>query len=171
MVVRVPVDARSAPTRWPRARPSCARVWREPRPFATDPWCSVPGSGGHELAVAAARERIHAGDLFQANVCLRLESRLEGDPLDLFAAGVEALAPDRAAFVGGADGVAVASLSPELFLERRGRRVRTAPIKGTRPALGRPGRAGALGQGPGREHDDRGPDAQRPRARVRRRAA
>ena len=115
-----------------------ARV-AEPRPFATDPWCSVPGSGGHELAVAAARERIHAGDLFQANVCLRLESRLEGDPLDLFAAGVNALAPDRAAFVGGTGGVAVASLSPELFLERRGRRVRTAPIKGTRPRSDDPG--------------------------------
>ncbi len=109
-----------------------ARV-AEPRPFATDPWSSVPGSSGHELAVDAARERIHAGDLFQANVCLRLESRLEGDPLDLFAAGVEALTPDRAAFVGGSEGVAVASLSPELFLERRGRRVRSAPIKGTRP--------------------------------------
>ena len=93
----------------------------------------MPSAAGHELAVAAARERIHAGDLFQANVCLRLESRLEGDPLDLFAAGVEALAPDRAAFVGGPDGRAVASLSPELFLERRARRVRTAPIKGTRP--------------------------------------
>jgi len=105
----------------------------EPRPFTTGPWSSVPGTGGHELAVAAARERIHAGDLFQANVCLRLESALEGDPLDLFAAGVAALAPDRAAFVGGPDGTAVASLSPELFLERRGRRVRTAPIKGTRP--------------------------------------
>ncbi len=93
----------------------------------------MPGPAGHEPAVAAARERIHAGDLFQANVCLRMESELEGDPLDLFAAGVGALAPDRAAFVGGDDGVAVASLSPELFLERRGRRVRTAPIKGTRP--------------------------------------
>ncbi|HEX5909916.1 MAG TPA: chorismate-binding protein, partial [Thermoleophilaceae bacterium] len=43
------------------------------------------------------------------------------------------LAPDRGAFVGGPGGTAVASLSPELFLERRGRRVRTAPIKGTRP--------------------------------------
>src|SRR6202042_3670651 len=35
------------------------------------------------------------------------------------------------AFVAGPWG-AVASLSPELFLERRGRRVRSAPIKGTR---------------------------------------
>ena len=105
-----------------------ARV-AQPRPFSTGPWRSVPEPAGHELAVAAARERIHAGDLFQANVCLRLESELEGDPLDLFAAGVQALAPDRAAFVNGT----VASLSPELFLERRGRRVRTAPIKGTRP--------------------------------------
>ena len=105
-----------------------ARV-AQPRPFSTGPWRSVPEPAGHETAVAAARERIHAGDLFQANVCLRLESTLKGDPLDLFAAGVAALAPDRAAFMSGR----VASLSPELFLERRGRHVRTAPIKGTRP--------------------------------------
>ncbi len=101
----------------------------QPRPFATGSWRPLPEPAGHELAVDAARERIHAGDLFQANVCLRLESTLEGDALDLFSAGVAALAPDRAAFVNGT----IASLSPELFLERRGRHVRTAPIKGTRP--------------------------------------
>jgi para-aminobenzoate synthetase/4-amino-4-deoxychorismate lyase len=55
---------------------------------------------------------------------------LTGDPLDLFAAAVPHLRPDRAAFLGGPWG-AVASLSPELFLERRGRLVRSEPIKGT----------------------------------------
>ncbi len=109
-----------------------ARAPAEARPFATAPWRRTPGPGGHERAVDACRTRIHAGDLFQANICVRLQSELDGDPLDLFLAGVEALRPDRAAFLGGPWG-AIASLSPELFLERRGHRVRSAPIKGTLP--------------------------------------
>jgi para-aminobenzoate synthetase/4-amino-4-deoxychorismate lyase len=92
----------------------------------------VPGWGGHAAAVAACRARIHAGDLFQANVCVRLGASLDGDPIDLFCAGAAALRPARAALVGGPWGT-VASLSPELFLTRRGRTVRSAPIKGTRP--------------------------------------
>jgi para-aminobenzoate synthetase/4-amino-4-deoxychorismate lyase len=108
-----------------------------PRPFATAPWYPRPADGGHALAVGAALERIAAGDIYQANICRRLGSRLTGDPLDLFVAAVSRLAPDRAAYLAGPWG-AVASLSPELFLERRGRRVRSAPIKGTgpRPELG-----------------------------------
>jgi para-aminobenzoate synthetase/4-amino-4-deoxychorismate lyase len=103
-----------------------------PRPFTTEAWRATPTSRGHGLAVAACRDRIHAGDLFQANICMRLESRLAGSPLDLFARGAGELAPERAAFLSGPWG-AVASLSPELFLERRDREVRSAPIKGTRP--------------------------------------
>lgn len=102
-----------------------------PAPVATRAWRADPSPGGHARAVEGCRERIAAGDLYQANVALRLRSRLDGDPADLFAAGVAALAPDRAAYLAG-DWGAVASLSPELFLERRGRRVRSAPIKGTR---------------------------------------
>ncbi len=102
-----------------------------PRPrFHTGPWQATPSPGGHGRAVTACRARIRNGDLFQANVAMRLESRIEGHATGLFAAGVEALTPDRAAFLAGPWG-AVASLSPELFLERRGRRVRSAPIKGT----------------------------------------
>ena len=104
----------------------------DPRPFSTEIWRPTPSPAGHALAVDACRTRIHAGDLFQANICIRLESRLDGDPLDLFVAAVRALRPDRAAFFAGPDG-ALASLSPELFLERRGRRIRSEPIKGTRP--------------------------------------
>lgn len=100
--------------------------------FSTEPWRAYPSSRGHERAIVACRDRIHAGDLFQANICQRLSSRFHGDPLDLFASGAERVKPDRAAFLAGPWG-AVASFSPELFLERHGRRVRTAPIKGTRP--------------------------------------
>jgi para-aminobenzoate synthetase/4-amino-4-deoxychorismate lyase len=103
-----------------------------PRTFRTGPWRATPSPEGHARAVAACRERIAEGDLFQANLALRLRAPLEGDAVDLFTTGVAALAPDRGAWLAGPWG-AVASLSPELFLTRRGDVVRTAPIKGTRP--------------------------------------
>ena len=94
----------------------------------------MPSPAGHaEPRSRRAATRIAAGDLFQANLCLRLDGRIEGDALDLFATAAAALPTDRAAFVAGPWGMA-ASLSPELFLARSGRVVRSAPIKGTRPA-------------------------------------
>ncbi|MFL5831649.1 MAG: aminodeoxychorismate synthase component I [Solirubrobacteraceae bacterium] len=104
---------------------------KRPRPFTTAPWRATPARAGHELAVAACRRRIHEGDLFQANICARLDSTFDGDPIDLFAKAVAQLCPDRAAFFSGPWG-AVASLSPELFLARHDDTVRSAPIKGTR---------------------------------------
>jgi para-aminobenzoate synthetase/4-amino-4-deoxychorismate lyase len=110
---------------------------------APGPWRATPSPEGHARAVVACRERIAAGDLFQANLSLRLRAELEGDAAELFTRGVAALAPDRAAFFSGSWG-AVASLSPELFVERRGDEVRTAPIKGTRPRPADPAAAEAL---------------------------
>jgi para-aminobenzoate synthetase / 4-amino-4-deoxychorismate lyase len=103
------------------------------RPFATRDWRWIPSPAGHAQVVEACRTRIAAGDLFQANLCLRLEGRIDGDAFDLFATATRALPTDRAAFVTGPWGT-VASLSPEIFLTRTGRTVRSAPIKGTRPA-------------------------------------
>jgi anthranilate/para-aminobenzoate synthase component I/branched-subunit amino acid aminotransferase/4-amino-4-deoxychorismate lyase len=103
-----------------------------PRPVRSTRWRATPSVAGHARAVEACRERIAAGDLFQANLSLRLRAELEGDAVDLLARGVAALAPDRAAWLAAPWG-AIASLSPELFLARSGDVVRTAPIKGTRP--------------------------------------
>jgi para-aminobenzoate synthetase / 4-amino-4-deoxychorismate lyase len=91
-----------------------------------------PGAAGELAAVAACRERIAAGEIFQANLCLRLDSRFEGNPADLFARVTRELGPRHAAFAAGPWG-AVCSLSPELFLRRRGREVLSEPIKGTAP--------------------------------------
>ncbi len=88
------------------------------------------GAGGHVAAVAACRERIAAGEIFQANVCLRLEAAWAGDVAELFAQASIRLQPDYGAAFPTASG-GIASLSPELFLRRRGRDVTTAPIKGT----------------------------------------
>jgi para-aminobenzoate synthetase/4-amino-4-deoxychorismate lyase len=101
-----------------------------PRPYELGPFAAYPGRRAHSEAVTWCRRYIAAGDLYQANLCLRLESSFEGDALELFAAAAGELEPDRAAYLSGPYG-AVASLSPELFLRRAGRDVLTAPIKGT----------------------------------------
>jgi anthranilate/para-aminobenzoate synthase component I/branched-subunit amino acid aminotransferase/4-amino-4-deoxychorismate lyase len=89
------------------------------------------GADGHLAAVADCRRRIEAGELYEANLCVRLEARFGGDPVDLFARAVPAAQPRFGALVDG-----VVSLSPERFLRRSGREVWTEPIKGTRPRVG-----------------------------------
>jgi para-aminobenzoate synthetase / 4-amino-4-deoxychorismate lyase len=93
-----------------------------------------PGGVGHMSAIDECRERIAAGEIFQANLCLRLEAEWQGDPLDLFARTAGTLEPRHAGVIAGEWG-AVCSLSPELFLRRRGREVITEPIKGTAPRV------------------------------------
>jgi para-aminobenzoate synthetase/4-amino-4-deoxychorismate lyase len=105
-----------------------------PRPFRAGPFApAAPGTAGLDAAVAECVERIAAGELFQANLTLRLQGAFTGDPLDAFAAGLS-VQPAYGAFVGGPWGAHV-GLSPELFLRRRGRDVLTRPIKGTRPRV------------------------------------
>jgi para-aminobenzoate synthetase component I len=85
----------------------------------------------HLAAVEQAITAIRAGQLYQANICARLSGRLHGCSIDLFEAGLTELAPAFAAFVRTAHRTVV-SMSPELFLDRRGRQLSTEPIKGTR---------------------------------------
>jgi para-aminobenzoate synthetase/4-amino-4-deoxychorismate lyase len=90
----------------------------------------TPQPQAHIDAVRAAVGLIHRGDLFQANITLRLEASFSGDPVELFGRGAAALQPPYAAFLSPPGG-AIASFSPELFLRRTGREVTTSPIKGT----------------------------------------
>jgi len=91
-----------------------------------------PDGPGHRDAIRATLGHLTAGDIFQANVCRRFETEFRGDPLDAFCAGFERLGPRYGAFLRTPQG-AIASFSPELFLRRKGRAVRTSPIKGTAP--------------------------------------
>ncbi|MEV4598454.1 aminodeoxychorismate synthase component I [Amycolatopsis sp. NPDC049253] len=94
-----------------------------------------PSAASHEQAVKSCVASIEEGELFQANICTRFTGTFSGSPAALFSEGVARLSPRRAAFVSGAWG-SVVSLSPELFLSRHGRRVRSTPIKGTLPRRG-----------------------------------
>lgn len=93
----------------------------------------VSGTGveQHLAAVERAIAAIRAGELFQVNVCARFEGRLVGSALQLFTLGLATLAPDYAAYLHHLDR-RIVSFSPELFVQRTGRQLRSAPIKGTR---------------------------------------
>lgn len=95
-------------------------------------------SSVHLDAVERAVEWIRAGEVYQVNVCTRLEATFAGDPAAVFARASETLAPRFGAYIAGPDR-SVACLSPELFLRRRGRDVMTSPIKGTAPRDGESG--------------------------------
>ncbi len=100
-----------------------------------------PVAAHHLEAVAECRERIAAGEIFQANICLRLESEFNGPATALLrSALVHGRVPQyTAAF--DTPGGGLVSLSPELFLRRKGRSVRSGPIKGTAHRPNDPGRA------------------------------
>jgi para-aminobenzoate synthetase component I len=100
------------------------------RPYRID-W-DAADRRAHRGGVLACLEAIRAGEVYQACVCTQFAGTIAGEPLDFFVDGVARTAPARAAFVAGPWG-AVASLSPELFLRRRGEVVTSSPIKGTLP--------------------------------------
>ena len=96
------------------------------------PWQRTWAPSDYARAVDAVREAIARGDVYQVNLVQHLSASFKGDP-GTIAARLAPLSPhNREPYRG--DGWSVVSGSPELFLARRGRRVWTCPIKGTRPA-------------------------------------
>jgi len=85
---------------------------------------------GYRVAVERVRVLIAEGDCYQVNLTFPLEFEWFGNPLGLYAR----LRQRQPVRYGGVIGDAVhglVSLSPELFLERRGERLLTRPMKGT----------------------------------------
>lgn len=91
-----------------------------------------PDARGYTAAVARTVARIHAGEIFQTNLCRRFGASLRGaSAWDLYRALRRQGDADHGAYLV-ADGGAVLSRSPECFLRVRGRTVESMPIKGTR---------------------------------------
>ena len=91
-------------------------------------WNRTWSDAEYAHAVESVRDAIGRGDVYQVNLVQHLSADFSGDPAFL-AARLAAFGPRTLA----GDGWAIVSASPELFLSRRGRRVWTCPIKGTRP--------------------------------------
>jgi para-aminobenzoate synthetase component I len=104
---------------------------RAPGAFSVGDWQPTWTVSDYARAVTAAREAIAAGEVYQVNLVQHLSAPFEGDPEGV-AAALAGFAPLHGRAMQGRSW-AIASASPELFLARRGRRVWTMPIKGTRP--------------------------------------
>jgi para-aminobenzoate synthetase component I len=102
-----------------------------PGGFTVGEWERTWTDAEYALAVEAVRRAIERGDVYQVNLVQHLSARFTGDPHGL-ATCLTPLRPRHPRPLAG-DGWTIVSASPELFLARRGRRVWTMPIKGTRP--------------------------------------
>lgn len=96
-------------------------------------WTSSWSPAAHADAVRAVRAAIGRGDVYQVNVVGHASASYRGDPSAALRR-VTGLPGARYAGVLSGAGWAVACASPETLVEVRGGRVRTRPIKGTRPA-------------------------------------
>lgn len=106
---------------------------RPPRP--AQPFSLVPddvGDEGHAARIERVLELIARGDVYQVNVARRLSFAFEGEPLDLFES-MSRRSPSPWAVYLDMGSTQVLCTSPELALSVRGSRLRTCPIKGTRP--------------------------------------
>lgn len=84
----------------------------------------------YHKAVRIIQDYIRAGDCYQVNFAQRFSAQFTGDPLVAYLALRTALPAPFSGFMQMSDS-AVLSLSPERFIQVRGARVETQPIKGT----------------------------------------
>jgi para-aminobenzoate synthetase component 1 len=102
--------------------------------LAEDGVVSHPNRSGFETAVTRVVERIASGEIFQMNLCRRLEAVLPAEHVwPLYLRLRQASPAERGAFLDLGSGRAVLSISPEVFLTVKDGEVETRPIKGTRP--------------------------------------
>jgi para-aminobenzoate synthetase component 1 len=130
------VCARFADVRTRPAPAGTAARWRGPGPGA---WTSSLDREAYLAGVRTIRERIAAGEVYQVNLCRVLAAQLPAGPgggaPDVDALGAVLARGNPAPYAGvvrlPAQGVHIATASPELFLRRSGGTVESGPIKGT----------------------------------------
>ncbi|RRJ84867.1 aminodeoxychorismate synthase component I [Aestuariirhabdus litorea] len=85
---------------------------------------------GYRVSFERIQHYIRAGDCYQINYTQRFSSRYQGDPLTAYLKLRQTSPAPFSAYLETPEG-AVLSHSPERFIECRGRRVESKPIKGT----------------------------------------
>ena len=145
------LEPKSAPLGWQPDGRALARFWRFSERISlavqdADAWLQQRGHGvagmgrlqpaiDEETYVATVnriKRLIFEGDCYQVNFTFPLDFEWFGLPLALYARLREQQPVRYGGFVGDARR-GLLSLSPELFLERRGDRLLTKPMKGTAP--------------------------------------
>lgn len=109
------------------------------REFSALPWRKSQSADQYFDSFTRLQEYILAGDCYQANLTQRFEVNCAWSKADLIAAYASACEQSTAnfsAFFDLGNGNAIASLSPERFIECKDRQITTKPIKGTVKANG-----------------------------------
>ncbi|ASC73928.1 Anthranilate synthase component I-like protein [Halomicronema hongdechloris C2206] len=86
----------------------------------------------YEQAVRRAKGHIQAGDIFQANLSLRFETRTAADSWAIYRA-LQRINPSPFSSYWRSPWGALISCSPERLVQVKGRKAQTRPIAGTRP--------------------------------------
>ena len=147
------IEPKSAPLGWqPMPDKVLARFWRFARctPLmaeAAETWlvaqkrteaagiCDLQPAldeSAYAVAVNRIKQLICSGDCYQVNFTFPLNFKWFGTPLALYARLRQRQPVRYGGFVGD-ERQSVLSLSPELFVEKIGERLRTRPMKGTAP--------------------------------------
>jgi len=116
----------------------CARfenVVNAPLPQSTwqpvaDQWRSSLNQDQYESNVELIKEKIAQGEIYQVNLCRVLTTQCDQPLLGLAGRLQEANPAPYASYLK-LPNLEIASASPELFLERSGKRIKSTPIKGT----------------------------------------
>ncbi len=126
---------------WPWSTPDRQAAWdktiedaRGPR-VSSQPWRAGPpvqrmDRAQFEAGVECIRTRIAAGAVLQVNLTRREDAAFEGDAWSLYEDLAAAHPAPFSAYLE-APGFAIASCSPERFLQLQGKTVQARPIKGT----------------------------------------
>ena len=86
----------------------------------------------YEGGVRTIKEHIAAGDIYQAVLSQRFETRVTADPFTIYRA-LRHVNPSPYMYFMRMNGLAIVGSSPEMLVRVEGRRAETHPIAGTRP--------------------------------------
>ncbi len=104
----------------------------EPNPQAAPAIRSNMERETYEAGVRTIKERIAAGDIYQAVLSQRFEADVTADPFTVYRA-LRHVNPSPYMYFIRMGGLAIVGSSPEMLVRVEGRRVETHPIAGTRP--------------------------------------
>src|SRR5205085_9758979 len=85
-----------------------------------------------ESGVRTIKEHIAAGDIYQAVLSQRFETKVEAEPFTVYRA-LRHVNPSPYMYFIRMGGLAIVGSSPEMLVRVEGRRIETHPIAGTRP--------------------------------------
>ena len=100
------------------------------RPFVVSEWEPQTGTRRYQQTIHAIKDYIESGDTYQVNFTFPLLGHIAGDSFSCYRAIARSQGAAYSAYLD-IGSHRILSFSPELFVERRGNKLTTRPMKGT----------------------------------------